>query len=787
MKRRIDCTSHGRSRGGCVAVLLQNTLKPKRQVPDLGVGVNLDLSKLDVCFGGFTPFSLSDENASREQVEAAEERARARRESLEQAARLEAARASEERSCVGEDATTWTYVVLDGASVRIEHCETSCEVLTVPDRIEGLPVEALAADSCAHLAKTVEVRVPDSVVSIGYCAFRFSPRLEKAVLPRDLATYDSGWFRSCPRLRHLVLPGGLHMIDSSVFDAESLKVLKIGASACEVAPGAFSKSKLDRIEVDEDNPFLSTDGLALYNESRTAFIALAVPAERYAVASGCLGVAKKAFCDRRELREVELPEGLEVIGPFAFAHTSLEEFKAPSSLAHIGERAFFECSSLCSVDLGQGLLTLADHAFTSTGIKNLTVPASIEGLGNPVAAHCGLTYAGPDATFRIAPGSAVLSLDVQGGLYQVREDGPHLIRMMDPAVKRYEVAEGTVEIDPGAFAGHGSLEAVVLPEGLARIGAEAFKDCRALRRVSVPDSLRVVEAEAFYGTVLETFRIPRDLESIGVRALVTRGSRHDDEAPTLRTVKVSRDNRRFAVLPGLLIEHLDSGADRVVLCTDDVDEVRVPANVTEIAAYAFNGVRNVKRLYLSERIATVGIRGLAVDCLLDLIHVDLAEPLCGKSFVEVRFPDTDRSRQQMMLALSVPDFVNVEAIMSHYDAAVVNAHSFDAESSQGLSLYEQSVRILERLRSPVYLSQVNRDMFVRVLERNIEQVCVEMAKHDDRRSIDELVADGFLNAGNIVSVIERVGAVQDASMTGYLLELQRERFGSRRAFDDFDL
>lgn len=141
----------------------------------------------------------------------------------------------------------------------------------------------------------------------------------------------------------------------------------------------------------------------------------------------------------------------------------------------------------------------------------------------------------------------------------------------------------------------------------------------------------------------------------------------------------------------------------------------------------------------------------------------------------------------MMLALGVPDFVNVEAIMGHYDAAVVNANSFDAESSRGMGLYEQAARILARLKKPVYLSDVNRSMCDQVLERGIESICVEAARHDDRGMIDDLVDAGYLNAGNIVAIIERVGSVQDASITGYLLEVQRERFGTRRAFDDFEL
>ena len=678
-------------------------------------------------------------------------------------------------------------MVLDDSEVRIVGCDTRCEFLHIPSEIEGLPVAALAADSCAHLNTVTEIECPDTVVSIGLCAFRFDGNLKRVVLPRRLATYDSGWFRGCSKLEELVLPGELERLDASLFDAESLRVVRIGAAASELAPGMFGKSRLERIEVDPENPFLASDGLAVYDKGKAALLALAVPCERYEVASTCVGVAKKAFCGFSGLKDVTLPAGIEVIGPFAFAHTGLVFFRAPRSLAHIGERAFFDAKSLREVDLGDGLKTVACHAFTSTALRELEMPASIEDLGNPVADRCGLVYSGADATFRIAEGSRALRLDEQGALYRVCDDGLHLVRMLDPEARSLVVDPEATVIDARALFKHGKLEAVELPEGLLRIEDEAFSGCGGLSHVGVPESLVHIGSEAFYETAIEEFRIPRWLTEIGPRALVTCGSRHADAASTLRHVEVDPDNVRFRREPGIVLERTGEGRDRVVLCTDDVDEVRVPETVTEIAPYAFNGVRNVKRLYLSEAVRNVGIRGLAVGCRLELIHIDLEDSVCGETAVDVRFPDTDRSRQQMMLALGVPDFVNVEAIMGHYDAAVVNANSFDAESSRGMGLYEQAARILARLKKPVYLSDVNRSMCDQVLERGIGPICVEAARHDDRGMIDDLVDAGYLNAGNIVAIIERVGSVQDASITGYLLEVQRERFGTRRAFDDFEL
>ena len=118
-----------------LSVLLQNTAKPAMDYIDRSSTRSIDISKLDVCFGGFTPMALSDGSATREQVLSAEKRVRLRREALEKAAALEAARTSEERSWTDETGTVWRYVVLDEAEARIQKCEPAVTDLVVPDEL----------------------------------------------------------------------------------------------------------------------------------------------------------------------------------------------------------------------------------------------------------------------------------------------------------------------------------------------------------------------------------------------------------------------------------------------------------------------------------------------------------------------------------------------------------------------------------------------------------------------------------------------------------------------------
>lgn len=750
----------------------------------MGVGFAVDIKKLDVCFGGFTPMALSDGIASQEQVALAEERMRERRAFLERLAVLEAARASEEREAADANGNVWRYVVLDDAEVRIVSCVQAAVDLMIPAELEGKPVVALADDACAYLADVEHITCPDSLFSIGFCAFRGCKNLRSMVFPATLASFDSDWLRSCSKLEHLVLPGMLPKLDARVFDTPHLRSLVIGAGTMEIVPGTFAKSVLERIEVDETNPFLACDGRALYSKDGSVMVALALPCASYRVAGGCKAIAKKAFSNFAAVECIEVPAGLEVLDEFAFANTGIHCFKAPESLRVIGEKAFFHCAKLRDVTLNEGLERIDRNAFSGTSLVELRLPATIEAIANPIAANTALTYAGPDATFSIAPGAKHLLLDEGGALYGRAGDDLRLLRMMDPAVRTYRVQPGATIIGEGAFEKHTSLVEVVLPDGLREIAAKAFKGCTALECVNVPESVTSVGAEAFLDTALRTISIPERLDDIGPNALVTYGAHHG-ERPTLHNVEVDARNERFFRVPGLLLERKVDGAARVVLCTGDVDAVHIPPEVNEIAPYALNGVRGVRELYLSDRIQDVGMRGLAVEGLLDLIHIDLDKPVGSHTFFELRFPQTDRGAQQMMLALSVPAYVDVAALFEHYDSAIVNASSFDPVNGGRLDIYEQSTRIVERMLDPVYMTPVHRAMCDRMLRDEIEDVCVALAKHDDRRTVDALVELRYLNADNLYRVIDRVGAVQDAAMTNYLLEIKRERFGQRAI--DFDL
>lgn len=749
----------------------------------IGDGVSA-LASLGVTFGGFSPTAMDGVTASKEYVEQLEI-ANAKRKAAEQRRReLERARTSDPRT-FADNAGIWTYVVIDNEVVRIVGLASREYAVEIPSTIDGMPVVAIGPDACARNDYIQEIVCPDSVQSIGSCAFRFCQNLRKVVFPKDIGEYSASWLSHCPSLVEVVLPGALDTVTLSVFDNPGLKKLVIGASVHDIEPGAFQKTQLTALEIDSDNPFIRSDGDAIYTIDGSVLLALARPVERYDVARGCVAIGKKAFFGIDSLREVNIAETVKVFGEFSFAHCGIASLKTPRSLEEIQAKSFFYCKNLKSIELNEGLRLIGDSAFEQSSLERLHIPASIERIGKSITVATSIVHAGPECTIEIDSKSKSLFLDGEGGLYRRDADGVHIVQLIDPDAAHYKGFEGMVSVDPYAFAFNPSIEYVELPDGVVSIGDSAFRCSGNLKNVVVPDSVTAIGKDAFLDTSLESFRIPRSLESLGTNALVTANAHHGDKRPSLNRIEVAPGNERYFVKSGMLCENSDNGA-RALLFSNTESHVVFPPEVETVADYAFNNARGIDYLEIGPNLRLIGTNGLTTWCWIEHIHIVVAEPIEGRTAFDFRFPNTRKGVHGISIGIGGASWVNVPGIMAQYDNCIANAHDYNSpRNPDSIAVYDQVKKIVERLDDPILLTPVNRGMFDRLLRNYIVEICVDVARHDDRMVVNKLVELGYINEDNIEQLIAAVRSLQDAAMTGYLLEVRRRRF-ERVAFD-YDL
>lgn len=95
--------------------------------------------------------------------------------------------------------------------------------------------------------------------------------------------------------------------------------------------------------------------------------------ETVVIAASVREIKREAFCECERLRTVSFAENsrLERVGSRAFSKTAITSFVAPENLREIGQLAFYDCEQLETVRLSEATRELGPMCFLNTGIQNV--------------------------------------------------------------------------------------------------------------------------------------------------------------------------------------------------------------------------------------------------------------------------------------------------------------------------------------------------------------------------------------------------------------------------------
>lgn len=184
--------------------------------------------------------------------------------------------------------------------------------------------------------KLNSVVLHEDITTIGDAAFMACSALEEVIIPKRMKYIPCDCFDGCTSLGKVVLPEGLEEIRRSAFrQCRALKEIRLPDTLISVR-GFEGCSSLQEIEippgVERVSDFLFCRSL-----------------RKVVLHKGVKRIEDYAFryCDN--LKEINLPEGLEYIGSRAFYPASLKRLVFPSSLQEIGCEAFYHNSKLYSI------------------------------------------------------------------------------------------------------------------------------------------------------------------------------------------------------------------------------------------------------------------------------------------------------------------------------------------------------------------------------------------------------------------------------------------------------
>jgi len=218
-------------------------------------------------------------------------------------------------------------------------------------------------------------------------------------------------------------------------------------------------------------------------------------------------IASQGFYYDRTLSDYKVPSGIERIGDFAYARSSITSLTIPQGVKSIGYGAFYHCDKLEEVSIPSSVTSIEGYAFQNTPYLN----------------------------------SFLMNKSL--GPFLIVGDG--ILLAYNGNFPEVEIPEGVKTIAPGAFSKHGEMYSLILPSTLKTIGEDAFSGCVNLAKVVGGEQLVSIEDRAFMGCPIGTFNVPASVEKIGLRAIDFGGT--DKTQETKVVVFTSKDLPEISV------------------------------------------------------------------------------------------------------------------------------------------------------------------------------------------------------------------------------------------------
>ena len=398
--------------------------------------------------------------------------------------------------------------------------------------------------------------IPNSVTSIGKCAFYNCSGLTSITIPNSVTTIGSSAFDGCSALTSVEIPNSVTSIGDYAFMYCS-GLTKVTLNSNAIASKAYSSS--------------STIGNIFGSQ----------------------------------VKEYIIGEKVTSIGDYAFYNCdSLTSVTIPNRVSSIGGSAFYNCSGLTEVYCNaENVPTTSTDAFNNANIANasLFVPATSVAaymavepwskFGTVITQDGSIIFhgsCGDNAWYSLDTGTGVLSITGTGAMTNYSSSSNVPWYSYKSYIKSIEMSDEIISIGDYAFYNCDSLVSVTVPNSVTSIGNSAFSGCEVLTRVSINSNTIVSTGDyslcSIFGNQVKEYVIGKNVTSIWAGKFSDCTDLAYISIPT--SVK-SIGNSAFRNCPKL-------------------ESVVIPNSVTSIGEYALSDCANLKSVTIGSGVQVIG-------------------------------------------------------------------------------------------------------------------------------------------------------------------------------------
>ena len=225
------------------------------------------------------------------------------------------------------------------------------------------------------------VKIPDTVTSIGERSFADCTKLEKIIFSEKIETINGRAFLGCSSLKSVSLPDSITSMDTEIFSGcTSLSSVKLPNKCVNITSSTFegctSLTEItlpDTVTTIQDHAFKNCTALKTINWSKSI-----------------TDIQSYAFENCDALTKLDIPNTVTNIGTGAFYECGgFTDIAVPNSVKSLGSKVFENCDALTDVKLGTGITQIPTSCFEHCdALPSVVLPYRVSKVGDNAFKNC---------------------------------------------------------------------------------------------------------------------------------------------------------------------------------------------------------------------------------------------------------------------------------------------------------------------------------------------------------------------------------------------------------------